>query len=245
MKPCPSRSLVDRHFNGAISPVAEHVLRGHLAGCPGCRERYERYLLLGQLDPRMPSSEERLARGLGLSRRRSAWPRSAVLVLGLAAAVLLVLQPRARDQPSYLARGAAIADPDQALYIYRIAAGAEPRPVLDGAIRASDELAFAYRNRRGWPCLMVYALDEAHRVYWYHPAWTETASTPVAVPIEAGGERHELPDAIAQPLPAGRIQLHALFTDDCIDVRAVEQGRRPARAEDIVVTLDVTERTER
>jgi len=239
MKPsCASRSLVDRHFAGTISPADERALRGHLETCATCRERYDRYLLLARLDRSVPSAEDRLARGLGLSRPRRAWRPLAVVALGFAVA-LLVFQLRSPDPQAYVARGGAAVDPDQALYVYRIAAGGVPQPVLDGVIRTGDELAFAYRNRAGWPRVLVYGVDQGGRVYWYHPGWTDPAATPVAVPIEAGPERHELPEAVAQPLPPGRLQIHAVFTDEAVDVRAIERGAVPARATEIVVSLDV------
>jgi hypothetical protein len=237
--PCPFRPLVDRHFAAAIAPRDERALRGHLEGCPGCRARYERYLLLGRLDRRVPSAEDRLARGLGLSRRR-AWARPVVVALSLAA-VLIALQLRANRSPDYAARGGALSDPEEALYVYRIAAGGPPQPVIDGAIRPGDELAFAYRNRAGWPRLLVYAIDDAGRMYWYHPGWTDAAAAPIAVAIDAGPDRHELPEAIAHALPPGGLRIHALFTDEPIDVQAIERGVRPARGVDLVVSLAVAE----
>lgn len=247
--PCSFRSLVERHFAhglaSAIAPRDEHALRGHLGACASCRALYQRYLLLARFDRRIPSAEDRLARGLGLARRRP-WARPMAIALSLAAVLVALhlgreLRPehaRAGDA-DYTARGGAPADDDPALYVYRVAGGGPPLPVLDGAIRRSDELAFAYRNRAGWQRLLVYAVDEAGRVYWYHPGWTDAATAPAAVAIDGGPERHELAEAVAQPLPAGRIQIHAIFTDEAIDVQAIERGVRPARRAELVIALDV------
>ena len=248
---CPSRSLVDRHFAAVITPRDERALRDHLPGCAACRERYERHLVLARLDRRVPAMQDRLARGLGLARPRRARQRWAGLVLGLAAAsAVLALLWQAPPEPGGgnagsmairepAPRGGGIEDADQALYIYRIAPGAAPQPVLGGAIRPDDELAFAYRNRRGWTHLLVWATDDAQRVYWYHPGWTDPAATPAAIAIEGTSDRRELPEAVAQPLLPGRLAIHALFTDEPIDVRAIERGQRPARGEDVVIALDV------
>lgn len=239
---CSFRSLVDRHFAAAIAPRDEHALRSHLLACASCHAHYQCYLLLARLDRRIPSAEDRLARGLGLSRRRP-WARPMAIALGLAA-VLVVLQLRqaaplqTAGAPDYAARGGAIADSDPALYVYRISDG-RPQPVLGGAIRGSDELAFAYRNRASWARLLVYAVDEAGRVYWYHPEWSDASTAPVAVAIDGGPERHELAEAIAQPLPPGRLQIHAIFTDEAVDVRAIERGVRPARRAERVIALEV------
>jgi len=235
---CSSRGSVDRHFAGSLGAPAERELRMHLPGCDACRERYERYLLLARLDRSVASAEERLARGLGLSPRR---PRARWLAFagGLAAACAALVLVLHTPEPAYLARGAPIADPDEALDVYRI--DGAPRLVLDGVIHPGDELAFAYRNRRGWTHAMVFAIDQTGRVYWYHPGWTDADASPTAVPIESGASRHELPDAVSHRLPPGRIWLHALFSDDAPDVRAVEHGLRPDRHEELIIALDVVQ----
>lgn len=239
MTSCPSRSLVDRHFAADIAPSDERALRAHLPGCAVCRARYDRYLVLAELDRGVPAMQDRLARGLGLSRRRRAWSRAAGVALGLAAAVvaLSLWLPGRR----YVARGGAGADADQALYVYRIPPGGTPQPVVNGVIGNRDELAFAYLNRVGWHRLLVYAVDEAGRVYWYHPAWTDASADPVAVRIQAGIERFELAEAIAQPVPRGRLDIHAVFTDDVVSVQTIERGARPGRAAELVVPIQVTE----
>ncbi len=241
---CASCALVDRHFAGTIAPHDERVLRSHLAGCAVCRERYDRYLVLAQLDRRIPSAEDRLARGLGLGRVRHARSRTMALAFGLAAAcaVIAVIVVRAPAPEGELrARGGPIATTEPELYVYRIGGGSPARPVLDGVIHTGDELAFGYRNRGGWKRLLVYAVDPAGRVYWYHPGWLDAADTPVAILIEPIDERRELPEAIAQPLSAGPVWLHAVFLDEQLDVRAVERGQRPERFKELVVPLTVVE----
>lgn len=237
---CSSRGLVDRHFSGTLGASAERKLRTHLPGCDTCHRRYERYLLLARLDRSVASAEERLARGLGFSPRR---PRVRWLgfVAGLAAAAAVPMLVLRTPEPAYLARGGPLVEPDQALEVYRIGGDGEPRPVLDGVFHTGDELAFAYRNRRGWAHVMVFAVDQAGRVYWYHPGWTDATASPTAIPIEAGPARHEIPDAVAHRFPPGRIWLHALFSDEAPDVRAVERGLRPERREELVIPLDVVQ----
>src|SRR3712207_2020306 len=65
--PCDSTRLVDAHFGrGGLPPRRERALREHLPGCTTCRARYERHLLLAEVDRSIPGAQERLARGLGL-----------------------------------------------------------------------------------------------------------------------------------------------------------------------------------
>lgn len=237
-EPCPSRGLVDRHFRSRIEPRREIQLRAHLRTCESCHWRYERYLLLAQFDRSIASAEDRLACALGLAPRRQGWSRPVAVAVGLATVlVALCLWPVA--QPAYVARGGGAVDSDQALYVYRIAPDSTPQPVVKGLIGTRDELAFAYVNRAGWSRLLVYAIDEAGRIYWYHPGWTDAATAPVAVQIDAGSERHELTEAIAQPLPHGRLEIHAVFTDDTVSVQEIERGKRPARAQELVIPIQV------
>jgi hypothetical protein len=231
---------VDRHFRCALAPHREIQLRAHLAACESCHRRYERYLLLAQLDRSIATPGDRLAYGLGLAPRRRAWSRPMAVAVGLATVlVALWLWPAA--QPAYVARGGATVDSEQALYVYRIAPGCAPQPVLNGLIVNGDELAFAYLNRAGWSRLLVYAVDRAGRIYWYHPGWADPATAPVAVRIEPGPGRHELPEAIAQPLPHGPVEIHAVFTDDAVSVQSIERGTRPARAQELVIPIQVIE----
>lgn len=242
--PCPSRGLVDRHFRGTIEPRRELQLRAHLGTCESCHCRYERYLLLAQLDHSIPSAEDRLAFALGLAPRRRTWFRPVAVAVGFATVlVALCLWPVA--QPAYVARGGEAVDSGQALYVYRIPPGSTPQPVVDGLIGNRDELAFAYLNRAGWSRLLVYAVDRIGQIHWYHPGWRDAATAPVAVQIDAGSERHELPEAIAQALPQGRLEIHAVFTDEAVSVQEIERGKRPARAQEVVIPIQVIEQERR
>jgi len=239
MTSCLSRPLVDRHFAGQIAPSDERALRVHLPTCGVCRERYDCYLILAELDRGVPAMQDRLARGLGLAPRRRPWSHPLGVALALAAA--LVALSLWWPAPPYVPRGSAGMDTSQALYVYRIAPGGTPQPVVNGVIGDRDELAFAYLNRAGWHRLLVYAVDETARVYWYHPGWTDATTDPVAVRISTGVERIELPEAIAQPVPRGRLEIHAVFTDDPVTVQAIEHGTRPGRAVEVIVPIQVTE----
>jgi hypothetical protein len=240
MTACAERSLVDRHFAGGIDPAGEHALRGHLPGCDGCRERYERHLLLARLTRSGPSAEDRLARGLGLAAPRRRWLVPSAVAVAVAVVLgLFVALPR--REAGFQERGGPIAT--QGLRVYRVSSGDRLTPILGGSVAREDELAFGYENRNARRRLMIFGIDEAGRVYWYHPAWTDAAQNPVAVPVEPG--IHDLPEAIAQPLLGHRLEIHALFTDDPLDVRSVERelaasGRvtRPG-VEDVVVPFEV------
>jgi hypothetical protein len=230
MGTCRHESFVDAHFAGDQSPNDERAMRAHLPGCAACTARYQRQLLLARLDPRALSSEERLGRGLGVTRRRLLGLPALGGTLGFAvAAAVLLLWARGGDQEAgFTPRGAPTAS-EAGLRVFRLGAGGAPARVEpEGTIAAADELAFAYSNPRGRRRLMVFAVDEQRRVYWYHPAWERETDNPVAVTIEAGAAWRELPAAVRHPLAGAELRVHALFTDEALDVRAVEARLRDA-----------------
>jgi hypothetical protein len=239
---CRFVRLVDRHFAAHIRPVQERILRAHVADCVVCRDRYSRHLLLARLDPRVPSTRDRLARGLGLRDRppRGRW--RSLAVVGLAAAGALALWPRPVLERKFTARGVPAAF--QAVVVYRVNASGGTLPA-GSFIGASDELAFAYRNPAGRKFLLVFGTDEHRRVYWYHPAWTDATEDPVAVPIRPTSELVELPEAISQRIEGSTLTIHTLLLDQPVRVREVEErlarGTAPliAGAQEEALSLEV------
>ena len=81
----------------------------------------------------------------------------------------------------------------------------------------------AYRNGCGKRRLLVFAVDERRRVYWYHPAWTDGSARPRAINISAQPGLHELPEAVAHRFAGRRITVYGVFTDEPLAVTRVEQ----------------------
>jgi hypothetical protein len=65
-------------------------------------------------------------------------------------------------------------------------------------------------------------MDGAGRLVWYHPAWTDPADNPKAVPIGRQVGFKELPEAVRHSLQGSSLTVHALFMDKPLDVRTVE-----------------------
>lgn len=234
------RRAVDRHFAARLAPDEEHRLREHLAGCAECRAYYERHLLLAKLDPKALSAEARIAAGLGLAPARAAhgWAWTA-LAGGVAAAALLIFVARA--PAGFTARGGHVEDHAD-VAIYRVAGGATARAA--GRLNAGDALAFAYRNPDRWQRLLVFAVDETERVYWYWPKWTDPAADPRAIEIRPSQALVELGEAVTHPIAGRRLSVHALFTNEEPTVREIEA--RLAKHEppspggrDVTTTLEV------
>ncbi len=220
---CASASLVARHFEGKIDPADERVLREHLPGCESCTRLYGRQLVLARLDPSAPRAVERLGRGLGIARRPRTWLPYLGLVSAALTIALVVLTPLHRsarvDDRAYAPRGSA-ADVAQ-LRVYRLHEGA-PAELISGVVHAADELAFAYANPAGRKHLLVFAIDEADKIYWYVPAWTDPASEPRSLAIAAGSNFNEVSDAVTHELTGKHLTVHALFTDESYSVREIE-----------------------
>jgi hypothetical protein len=177
------------------------------------------------------AASARLLRGVEAAARaaprRPRWPLmlSAAVAAGV---VALVAFPRRPPDSSFHPRGrgqAALAPAvtGAQLLMYRLGAGGRPEPLGD-RIRRDDELAFAYRNDGQARRLMVFARDEHGHLYWYHPAWTDPAQNPEAIPLAADPGPHELPAAISQPLDGRRLEICWLFASSgqALHVREVE-----------------------
>jgi hypothetical protein len=238
---CAERRLVDRHFAARIVTAEESALRAHLPGCDRCRRYYERHMLYAELVPGRPALAERLGVGLGIGhapavpapRAPERLPPRRIWALGMTAAAaclaLVVIGKLARPPAAeFGVRGPAPDGTGTAVEIYRVAGNGSTK-LSEGWMAAGDELAFAYRNPVGFARLMVFGVDDRGGIYWFHPAWTDPREDPVAVPIDAGAGPVELPEAIRHPLREGRLRLVALFTNEAISVRSVEEAWRAGR----------------
>jgi hypothetical protein len=219
---CRLRHLVDLHFRGKISPRKERNLRAHLVDCADCRSHYDRHLLLAAVDPEATLSRPlRLGRGLGLApsapTRRGGW-----LALAGATAVTAVVLLVAGVRPplGFQARGAG-AKPESQLLVYELPTGSSARPLGD-ELRRDSGLAFAYVNVGHRQRLMVFAVDEDRRVYWYHPSWLTPSDDPPAVAIAQDESLHEIPQATTHRFVGPRLRLFGLFLDMPLSARAVE-----------------------
>lgn len=249
---CVEELRVDRHFEGGLSIAEERVMRLHLPDCAACRDRYERQLMLEKLDPRSAGAGARLARGLGISSAPPsvilsvrAWGTPIVAAAAVAAGVaLFMVHSGDTSLAGFSARGGATESRSQIL-VYSGRAGEKPARAGE-VIGAHEELAFAYENGAAKKYLMIYGVDEHHHVYWFHPAWSDATQNPVSVNVDRTAGTHVLPEAIAQDLDGDALEIHALFTDEPVSVKAVERwseatppGRAPEGAVESTVRFRV------
>ncbi len=232
---CPMRGRIEDHFARRLKPTAERTMREHLPDCVPCKRYYERHLLLQRLDPKASAAQERLGQALGLVPAPvSVAARSAavVAVAALLAVGVYMTRPAvpglsdSEGASGFAARGAPLNEPEP-LRVYRIRTGVTPEPV-QGELRATDELAFAYQNAAGKKWLLIYGVDEHGHIYWFHPSWSDPDADPAAVPAQTGEGLHELPEAISHALDGGKLTLHGVLSDERLTVRRAEslmQGR--------------------
>jgi hypothetical protein len=246
-EPCDDRRAIAAHFAGRGSPVADTAMRAHVGGCAPCRRYYDRALMLASLDPRGHKARERIARGLGLraatrptgrrNGRIAGWLAAGALVPAAAVALTLLVHERAAPRLSaaaappaeFTSRGAPADErsPAPAVWIYRVGRDGAVR-LVDGTIRADDELAFAYSNTARQPYLLIFGVDEHRHVYWFHPAWPVGAAPPSAVRAAPGPGPFELPEAIRPHTDGRQLTIYALLSRQSITVETVEAAIRRA-----------------
>jgi hypothetical protein len=220
-------------------------MRQHLEACADCRAYYQRHLVLAEMDRESALAPAvRLAIGLGLERPRHS--ARAPLFVGLAVAtaaalVALAVPSLLAHRTEFASRGAIARSADAESFVYRPAPGGSPEPIGGSAgarrraevahMGRSDELAFTYTNRGGWPYLLVFGVDEHRHVYWYHPAWQSADETPRAVAIRPGSDARELPDATSHALDGARLRIVGLFSRSALSTRDVEARLKTADPE--------------
>jgi hypothetical protein len=239
---CDQRDHVDDHFAGRLAVARERQMRTHLADCGDCRDRYQRHLALGRLDPRALGFEERMRRGLGLAPAglsgRAFGLTTAAFALALGAWLLFprlpaLLHPGAdgADDGFHARGGGAISlplafrmdDRGSDVSAFRTNGPGAPAPALD-RIHVQDELAFAYRNGGGWTHMMVFARNPSGSVFWFYPQWTDPAADPVGVELAASPGTHELSAAVKHDLAAGKLVFCAVMSRQPLSVHQVERA---------------------
>jgi|SRR5580658_6960700 hypothetical protein len=216
---CERSKLVDLHFEGRIAPHAERQLRLHLDRCEACRGHYHRWLLLAEIDSRVPSRTERLAIGLGL-RAPSQQTRAPALGLALAAAVagvgVVLVWGHAPARALRLLEPAIPAPSSEAEFaVYSVGRDGAQSSLLhaEAEIAPNQSLGFAYAKAAGTRNLMIFGVDERRRVVWYRPAGAESSESTPLLPITHGELLHELSEAFTQTLDEGTLRFFAVFTN--------------------------------
>ena len=231
----PGSATLTEHLERRLLPAEAAQVEAHLAGCPACTSRIEgRAAVLASLGRHDPDLEgldlaSRVAPRLGPARAPARrWPVAAAALAGLAVGALFML-PASR-QEEFRSKGIVI-EPGawRDIGVYRLgAAGVTP---VGASIHAGDELLFTYRNGGATPApyLMIFGVDPARRVHWYHPAYQSEQEDPEAIPAMASGREVELAERIRHDLEPGRLEVIGLFSDRPRRVSEIEAAVRYGR----------------
>jgi hypothetical protein len=224
-RPCALSKLVDLHFEGRIAPHAERRLRRHLDACESCRMHYERWRVLAEIDPAVPSRRERLAIGLGLRppRRAGVPVRGLLLAAAVVGGCLVLVWAHRSSVPGAIGPPIPAPSSEAEFAVYSVGRDGARSSLLhaEAEIAPNQPLAFAYAKAAGTRHLMIFGVDERRRVVWYHPAAAESSENAPLLPITHGELLHELSDAFSQTLEEGALRFFAVFTNRD-DLRASE-----------------------
>jgi len=190
-----------------------------------------------------------LARQAGTRRARrrlrvAAW--AGALATACAAVALLVrAHPAPPDRPppsstalgdgagEFVAKSIPAAHPEDRwvrLEILRVGSDGAARllPGGDAVVRAGEPLVMRYVSAGPAPFgyFMAFAVDAAHQIRWYYPAYEAAGTDPASLAIRSGARAVALPDAIEHDLAAGPIVFYGVFTRAPLHVREVERRIR-------------------
>ena len=69
---------------------------------------------------------------------------------------------------------------------------------------------------------MVFAADDAGRIYWFWPSFLDANSNPISITAASGPTPVELGEAVKHAFSAGRLRLFALFSAEAYDIKTIE-----------------------
>jgi hypothetical protein len=150
-------------------------------------------------------------------------------VCALAAGVLIARVPGSTVHMRSKAAGALAVAPEASVQMYAVSS--DGHAAVRSAIMHPDEgWLFSYSNgdTKPYRYLMVFAVDERGKVYWFHPAYTSAATDPQSIGIQPSVERVLLPEAVHHRFERPQVQVVSLFSMTPIAVSAVEAWARRA-----------------
>lgn len=238
---CISQKNLALYLIGEVTGSQAEVIEEHLSLCGVCRKELESMRdMVNRIGKSSDSTEDRdylpdIRRRIdsgdfGHQRKSRKWSfiaAAGIVLLALATLVVFLLQSgKTDDEFTVKSDLPPVLEQDRWVGIQAYSVGASGTPMELGDIhRESDYLIFSYTNlgENPFDFMMVFAVDEKGRVYWYHPAYTQEGEDPVSITISKGAERIELREKVRHDYPEGRLWIYGLFTNAPMRVSSIEK----------------------
>lgn len=230
----PSDASLAAYVGGALESQERSAVEGALRDDPEARRRVAQMeQLTSALAAPLPEIEcidmPRRVREAWAVRKKArktrliAWSvvaSAACVVLGVATQLAKrdVAEFQSRDANPQLDEGRRWSG----VRIYRATSDTQVERVAS-EIKRQDRLLFSYTNLGATPFqhLMIFAVDGERNVYWSYPAYEAVSSNPSSTPITSRADE-PLPDLVEHTYPAGVLTFYALFSQQALHVREVE-----------------------
>ncbi|OGQ16887.1 MAG: hypothetical protein A2138_12120 [Deltaproteobacteria bacterium RBG_16_71_12] len=228
-----SDEQVLRFVEGELEPGDAAALEQQAARDPGLRARIDALVTLRATlatDADLDGTDVLPAVRAALRAHAPARPRlrliawSAPPAVLLAAALAFVVVQRQSDEEEFHAKGAGGPASTTGVAVFRQTdQGLAP---VSGSIGADAALAFSYTNSGSEPFshLMVFAVDDDRRVYWYWPAYGDEGADPSTLTAVTAtpGRDVELGEVVRHTLAPGPLTIYAVFLRRAATVAEVE-----------------------
>lgn len=234
---CLDDKVLAQFVSELLTPERAAAISEHLTRCEQCKKTHTK---MSDMTARLAAEPEELdvpdfvagvmdrVRGEVEQKvlqpppsRRWRWMWGTLLSGAAAAAMLVVVRPhiqRGIDQ-GFQSRGTRSGNPDRWVSIESFRATKTEYEPVRGEIAADDALAFAYTNPsdEGFRFLMIFAVDDRGRMFWYYPARDEGRSVRIGRTARA-----ELSDEIRHELAPGGLRIYGIFSRQTHEVKEVE-----------------------
>jgi hypothetical protein len=209
-----ARALIDARFTTGLDAAQNKALRAHLRENAASRRYYDKVADLEAAMGGDVAVEARL-HALGAPepahpvRRRRGWIVGLAAAAAIALGVGLWLRPTTPEWGVKSGGGTV----EAGIRLFRKPASGAVQAV-EAEVTRGDGLLVSYTNPKDGPRhLGVVARDATGQLRWIQPAWTDPKARPTAIPIEQGVADRELPQVVHHDLPAGALEVCAIFVD--------------------------------
>jgi hypothetical protein len=249
---CVSKKDVILYLEGQLSPEKTAALKEHFAHCNSCASLHEQLVSITQYiapdddEFKMPQLAEnvmtlvRLGQGRpekvfsGSSFWSTIWlqrlwmPIAACLLVAIIIPLWLIVdrEPRPIDSVEFVARGSTAEKLDSWVSIRVFRKTPSDYQLIRDGLTVDDVLAFAYDNRSGTSLdfLMIFAVDQSGRIFWYYPAFLDESENPKSIKIaDTIRTPKMLPDEVQHGYQPGLLRMFAVFSSEALDVKRIEE----------------------